>query len=209
MYFTANIIFLDFEKAFELASPAAILHSLARKGVKGHLLAWNKNYIKNRKARVRFQGHTSEFKDLKNGTPQGGILSPFLFNILMEHIACLRLPNGVYIFIYADDVCAVARGVNKFHNMQTALNMIFETSSEIGLKINIQKTKAMAIWHTNTERNFKIGQQQLEWVNSFMYLGVHIDCELNFNTEIKYLRERANARLSTMKYMTSLKEGAS
>ena len=28
-------------------------------------------------------------------------------------------------------------------------------------------------------------------------------------TEIKYLRERANARLSTMKYMTSLKEGAS
>ena len=205
----ANIIFLDFEKAFELASPAAILHSLARKGVKGHLLAWNKNYVKNRKARVRFQGHTSEFKDLENGTPQGGILSPFLFNILMEHIACLRLPNGVYIFIYADDVCAVARGVNKFHNMQTALNMIFETSSEIGLKINIQKTKAMAIRHTNTERNFKIGQQQLEWVNSFMYLGVHIDCELKFNTEIKYLRERANARLSTMKYMTSLKEGAS
>ena len=205
----ANIVFIDFEKAFELASPAAILHSLARKGVKGHLLAWNKNYVKNRKARVRFQGHTSEFKDLENGTPQGGILSPFLFNILMEHIACLRLPNGVYIFIYADDVCAVARGVHKFHNMQKALNMIFETSSEIGLKINIQKTKAMAIRHTNTERNFKIGQQQLEWVNSFMYLGVHIDCELKFNTEIKYLRERANARLSTMKYMTSLKEGAS
>ena len=186
-----------------------ILHSLARKGVKGHLLAWNKNYVKNRKTRVRFQDHTSEFKDFENGTPQGGILSPFLFNILMEHIACLRLPNGVYIFIYADDVCAVARGVHKFHNMQTALNMMFETSSEIGLKINIQKTKAMAIRHTNTERNFKIGQQQLEWVNSFMYLGVHIDCELKFNTEIKYLRERANARLSTMKYMTSLKEGAS
>ena len=41
-----------------------------------------------------------------------------------------------------------------------------------------------------------------------MYLGVHIDSQLNFNQEIKYLRERASTRLSTMKYMTSLKEGA-
>ena len=116
---------------------------------------------------------------------------------------------SIHLHICRRCMCSSQRSAQISLIMQKALNMIFETSSEIGLKINIQKTKAMAIRHTNTERNFKIGQQQLEWVNSFMYLGVHIDCELKFNTEIKYLRERANARLSTMKYMTSLKEGAS
>ena len=44
---SALVAFLDFEKAFELANPAAILISLVRKGIKGHILAWNKNYLMN------------------------------------------------------------------------------------------------------------------------------------------------------------------
>ena len=91
---SAVLVFLDYEKAFELASPAGALLSLARKGSKGHLQAWCKNYLTNRQARVRFQGVLSELKRLENGTPQGGILSPFLFNILMENIANLLLSRG-------------------------------------------------------------------------------------------------------------------
>ena len=76
----AIVTFIDFEKAFELASATVILYSLVRKGVKGHLLAWTKNFTTNREARVKFQGHISDYKHLENRTPQGGILSPFLFN---------------------------------------------------------------------------------------------------------------------------------
>ncbi|KAK7046158.1 hypothetical protein SK128_024159, partial [Halocaridina rubra] len=52
----AVVVFLDLEKAFELANPAAILSSLAKKGVKGHLLSWVSNHVRNREARVKFQG---------------------------------------------------------------------------------------------------------------------------------------------------------
>ena len=41
-----------------------------------------------------------------------------------------------------------------------------------------------------------------------MYLGVHIDSKLNFNQEIKYLRQKVAARLNAMRYMTSLKGSA-
>ena len=109
----ALVAFLDFEKAFELANPAAILISLARKGIKGHILAWNKNYLMNRQDRVKFQGTLSTYKDLENGTPQGGILSPYLFNLLMEDLLNLQLPRNVDIFIFADDVCVVVRGTHK------------------------------------------------------------------------------------------------
>ena len=51
----AAVAFLDYEKAFELASPAAILFSLVNRGVKGNLLAFNKYYLQNRQARVKFQ----------------------------------------------------------------------------------------------------------------------------------------------------------
>ena len=68
----AAVAFLDYEKAFELASPAAILFSLVNRGVKGNLLAFNKCYLQNRQARVKFQGTVSSYKNLGNRTLQGG-----------------------------------------------------------------------------------------------------------------------------------------
>ena len=204
----AAVAFIDFEKAFELASPTVMLFSLAEKGTQGHLLAWAKEYLNNRKARVKFQGHLSSYKNLENGTPHGGIISPFLFNILMENLANLTLPNNVDIFIFADDVCVVARGSHKFRNLQKSLDTITKKSKELGLKINSNKTKVMAIKCTAPEQVMIVDNNPIEWVNSYMYLGVQIDSKLNFNEEVKYLRERAKTRLATMKHMSSLKEGA-
>ena len=204
----ATVAFLDFEKAFELAKPSVILQSLARRGIKGHLLAWNKNYLLNREARVKFQGTLSSYKILHNGTPQGGILSPFLFNILMENIASLQLPTGVDIFIFADDVCIISRGPRRIMNLQKALGIIHKKTIELGLKINTNKSKVMAIKSKKPNMQLSINFTALEWVESYMYLGVHIDSNLRFDTEIKYLREKAKTRLASMRYMTSLKEGA-
>ena len=138
----------------------------------------------------------------------GGIISPFLYNILMENIARLELPQGVDLLIFADDVCVAARGRNKVNNLQRAVNMIMEKSKELGLKLNTNKTKIMIIKDKKPERNITINNQQIEWVENFVYLGIHIDSKLNFNQELKCLRQKAAARLNTMKYMASFKGGA-
>ena len=44
---------------------------------------------------MKFQTVVSDYKELHNGTPQGGILSQFLFNVLIENIAKLALPRNV------------------------------------------------------------------------------------------------------------------
>ena len=204
----ALVAFIDYEKAFELASPTVILYSLVKKGVKGNILDWVKKFLHNREARVKFQGYYSEYKNLENGTPQGGILSPFLFNILMENIATIPLPNGVEIFIFADDVCIVAKGANKHHKLQRGLDLISNKTKELGLKMNTNKTKLMAIKCDPPVGNICIDNNPIEWVESYMYLGIYIDSKLQFSQEVKYLRERARTRLTTMRYMTSLQEGA-
>ena len=91
----ATVLFLHLEKAFELTNPAAILDMLVEKGAKGKLLHWIKNNVLRRRGRAKFQGVVSDYKELHNGTLQGGILSPFLFNVLMENIAKLALPRNV------------------------------------------------------------------------------------------------------------------
>ncbi|XP_071550556.1 uncharacterized protein [Panulirus ornatus] len=56
------VVFLDLEKAFELASPLAILETLAEKGVQGRLIGWIQDYLTHRQERVRFQGVASSYK---------------------------------------------------------------------------------------------------------------------------------------------------
>ena len=200
-------VFIDLEKAFELANPAAILHSLTLKGTKGNILAWVKNYTLNREARVKFQGKLSAFHTFENGTPQGGILSPFLFNILMENLLHIQLPEGVQVFIFADDICVVSRGIAKAARMQRALNSIANKCNELGLKINSTKTVAMAIKTQTPNKKLQLLGQSINWVKETMYLGVIIDTKLSFNSQIQLLKNKAKTRLGPIKNMATTQKG--
>lgn len=68
-----------FLEAFELANSSVILSLLARKGVRGWLLIWVRDFLSGRMARVAFQGQHFQSHHHENGTPQVGILSPLLF----------------------------------------------------------------------------------------------------------------------------------
>ena len=66
------------------------------------------------------------------GTPQGGVLSPFLFNVCMHRLISL-LPDipGVTITCYADDICihstssaALQRYLDAFHASASACGVI-------------------------------------------------------------------------------------
>ena len=204
----ATVLFLDMEKAFELAIPAAILETLVEKGAKGKLLHWIKKNLLRRRGRVKFQGVVSKYKELHNGTPQGGILSPFLFSVLMENIAKLALPRNVKIFIFADDITVVITGNNQLMDAQEALNIIDREYRCLGLKINSTKTKAMAIKDMDLGGHLTLEQQRIKWVRHHQCLGIWIDSKLSFHKQVEYLRERTSTRLAPMKHITSLLGGA-
>ena len=205
---SAVVLFLDLEKAFELANPAAFLEALVDKGVKGHMLHWTKKHSLNRRARVKFQGVVSEYKDLQNGTPQGGILSPFLFNLLVERIAKMQLPGNAKLFIFADDITAVCTGRDKVMTAQEVLRRIELECRRLGLKINPAKTKAMAVKNVGLGGHLTLENQRVEWVKEHMVLGIWLDSMLTFHKQVSYLRERTNARLAPMRYITGLRGGA-
>ncbi|KAK4322455.1 hypothetical protein Pmani_006795 [Petrolisthes manimaculis] len=116
-------VFIDLEKAFELASPHAILDALVKKG-----------------------GHKSSFQEMENGTPQGSILSPLLFNLLMEQLVALPFHTGTVLLSYADDLALMVTGRgNKLRKTQQELDLISEKCQDLGLKISAEKTRAMML----------------------------------------------------------------
>ena len=86
------VIYLDLEKAFELVNHTVLLHAVASKGVNGKLLSYLKAYLQDRSARVAFQGCNSSYHPTDGGVPQGAILSPTIFNMVVDEIQSSSRP---------------------------------------------------------------------------------------------------------------------
>ena len=55
--------------------------------IDGDLLTWITDYLDDRKQRVVIKSYMSSFKNVKAGVPQGSVLGPLLFLILVNDIS--------------------------------------------------------------------------------------------------------------------------
>ena len=97
-------IFLDLEKAFDLMWSTGTLVKLNKIGINGHMLNWIQHFLKGRKIQVRLGENMSDIFYLENGSPQGGVLSTTLFNVIMNTLSeSLNDFEGISLSQFADD----------------------------------------------------------------------------------------------------------
>ena len=132
-----------------------------------------------------------------------GILSPYIFNLLMEQLVVLPFLEGIVLLTYADDLALVVTGQsNHLTRAQRALDLITDKCEERGLKISAEKSRTMAIRAaTKTSQLLRVQDMALAWTDCYHYLGVWLDSRRSFTEQVSYLRERAQARLNVMRAM--------
>src|SRR5690606_35446515 len=96
-------VFLDIEKAFDSANHKCIIEACINSGIRGKLLNITTNFLKNRKMYVKVDNEKTEEFEVNTGIPQGSVLSPLLFNLVMKNLI-LEIDNEIHISIFADDV---------------------------------------------------------------------------------------------------------
>ena len=196
-------VFIDLKSAFDIANRDIIPEQLADFDIKGKLLTWISMYLSNRTATVLHRGVKSSItRILEQGTPQGGVLSPMLFNVLMHRlISTLQLKTGEEIICYADDICIKALAQAK---MQPILNEFASKAAECGLVISVEKTQALRQQQTkrkqkNTPRpTYQISNTVIGTCDQYNYLGVNV----NDPDLIKKLVERLEDRLKPLRTLT-------
>ena len=157
-----------------------------------------KSYLENRQQYVSFSNVDSDYRVINIGVPQGSILGPLLFLIYINDI--VQSTSYFRPVIYADDTslgsCVGSFGQNidsVRDNINKELDNVYIWLSLNKLSLNVNKTKAM-IFHTIRKKvtapQIKICDQIIEFVDSFNYLGVHLDKHLSWNVHLDVLSKK-------------------
>ena len=81
-----GILLWDLSAAFDTLDSTLLCQKLALYGFQPQTVNWFKSFLTDRSQRVKIEDNVSEPIKLTSGVPQGGILSPLLFIILVADL---------------------------------------------------------------------------------------------------------------------------
>ena len=126
------------------------------------------------------------------GVKQGGIISPFLFNIFIDDLIteCVNSNHGALFFnintsiiVYADDILLISPLDT---HLQYLLDICSAYSTKWRIKFNPQKSNIISFGdYYYPERNFFLSNQQLSTSASIKYLGIEINNKFDFDSTAK------------------------
>ncbi|XP_064482935.1 uncharacterized protein LOC135395773 [Ornithodoros turicata] len=125
-------------KAYDSVLHSTIVATLQEAGVGNRPLSWIQDFLSNRSLFIRTaDGDTATFV-VQRGVPQGCVLSPLFFNVIMAFLPS-QISTDVNITIYADDICIWTSSTRRDtiqRRLQGAVNTVESYLSDCGLSVS-------------------------------------------------------------------------
>ena len=134
-----DTIYLDFSKAFDKVDHKILMKKLKSIGVGGKIAKWIHSFLHGRIQEVIVNGVKSKPAPVLSGVPQGSVLGPLLFIIMMIDIDTDLLHS--FLSSFADDT-RVSKDINGLvdtFKLQRDLNAIYAWASINNMKFNADK----------------------------------------------------------------------
>ena len=170
------IVFIDFKSAFDCIHWPVLWETLEAEHVSRKIVALLQSAYNDSSSQVRVRNELSEEFAIKTGVRQGDVVSPLLFNIVINAIMRQVFQNkrGVQYskngfvtdLMFADDSAIFTSTDEEATN---TLSDIARIAQGYGLKINSDKTKVLAT--DGSQATVHLEGTQIEQVREFRYLG--------------------------------------
>ena len=190
------ILSKDFEKAFDTVSWKFIDKTLKYYNFGQSIRKWVNIFQNGSESSIIQNGFMSESFSLRRGCRQGDPISPYLFVLAAEilgkmirknqHIQGININNKNFkLSQYADDTQIVLDGSEL--SLRETLNTLNQFYNMSGLKINVEKTRAIGIGALSNSPTRLCRDFILDWnQGSFKVLGVNFSCNVNDIWDLNY-----------------------
>ena len=219
-------IFLDIEKAYDMLWRQGLLMKLRKHKIPQGIYNVLKSFLSNRSIQVKVKNTLSKEVVLENGVPQGSILSPLLFNIMMSEINSAITHKTTSLMQFADDTSLLGtiyektsahkhRSLLGFHNLQNDLTQIASHLQSLGFKISTHKTQVILFrnnrnkkFHKDEYPNLVLFGQQLDYQTKVKFLGVIFQENGELNSYIDYICTKSRQGLKLLRCISAMEWGA-
>jgi len=185
----ALAVSLDCSGAFDCINFSSAKIAMRLKKVNTTIIKWYDKLLKGRRISAELQGVKTDRIPAK-GSPQGGVLSPTVWNLIMDMLLKHFKGGAVKVTAYADDILLIVTGKDPStlrNLMQTALDYVLKWGRVNGLVFNPEKT-CVVDFTKNTRKcvwkKLHMGKKELEYSTSMKYLGVTFTRHLSWTEHV-------------------------
>ena len=187
-------IYLDFSKAFDSLNYDILLSKLAHYGLQPNALLLLTSYLQDRCQYVHLDNVKSSKHSTTCGNPQGSVLGPLLFNILINDITQTSIKFDYIMYAGNTTLASTLEnfgGVNDVASLERELNQeitkVYSWLLSNKLKLNAAKSKFMIFFKVLKvvpRLNLTIAGNPIKQVNEFNFLGITFDQNITWKPYI-------------------------
>ena len=196
--------FVDLRKAFDTVPRTRLFHCLLKNySIGGRFLKILREMYTNNKIFVKLSDGLLQPFSTTVSVKQGCVLSPILFNLYIDNIckvfdkSCDPVTANNHEFnclLWADDLLLVSKSAI---GLQNCIDKMHNFYSELGLQINIRKTKVIIFNKRGItfekKFNFYLNRTKLEITNQYQYLGIKLRPSGSLKLSTEELHDKASS----------------
>ncbi len=195
---------LDCSGAFDCIRFSSAKNAMRMHQIPHTIVEWYDQLLKGRKVKADLQGEQQTIVPGR-GSPQGGVLSPLIWNLIMNSLLT-QFGGGVKAIGYADDVLLYIKGQVlpvMGELMNGALKKVGEWGDQHGLTFNPNKTNVVLFTKKQQRKLAKpcleLNGKKLEYSDEMKYLGITIHRSLLWTDHVRERIKKCGYVLSRLR----------
>jgi hypothetical protein len=190
-----DVIYLDFAKAFDKVDHGILLHKMRDLGIHGNIGIWLANFIQNRYQRIVANDEQSELVKITSGVPQGTVLGPLLFLIMINDIN--NTTQSCRLGSFADDtrITKSIKTTMDCIDMQGAVKNVSMWCDLNGMELNENKFEVIKYGKIEELLNYEYKTTKGEILKvqpNVKDLGVMLSNDFEYELHINNVIEKGN-----------------
>jgi hypothetical protein len=180
--------------------------------VPSYIVLWVLFFLQNRTFEIRVNEAISRTSSIVAGVPQGSSISPILFSIFINDIPAKYVQNVEHSLLFADDLMALFM-FNKTGQVKVkARKYLEEIEKWLALwRLKMAPSKCNYTIFSKTNQNLnkiqgelslKMFGEPIPYEANPVSLGIKFDEKLNFQAQVKSIKEKCVQRLNIIKILS-------